>query len=325
MLQTILTQEKYMKNLLIGLALIAPAAALADLNQVATLIAKNKAGFDVSTKSSNEPIAIEIANGDGKIIASAQATPEEFVSAVRAQVPAQTLKAGGYTYTLNWEKMSVAVNDGSKDLYDILTDIRDHQSDPADNVGVGGYLYEDYKLLSAVGPIVSIRTSGNDYYPGAAHPESWDGFMTADGRKARAADGDMRSDLVTLVNEQSLLQALKADKALAKLISDKQVKKQMLAAKTMKELTDVVFGNVDNCYSFPGYDGQMQSFAIFDYDAKANLVSVRVSMGAAAHVCAAEAPTIQLGLKVKPNAEFEAMLRSQAQAHDGLLMKNAGK
>lgn len=312
-----------MKNLLMSLVLAAPMIASADLSQVAQMIATNpKAGFDISTKTSVEPITIDIYNGEGKVVVTADATPEEFVGAVRALVPARTIKSGGYNYKVEWNKMS-AVNAGAEvSLYDILADIKDHQSEPGSQDFINGSLAEDYKVLSVVGPIVSVHTNGSDYYPGAAHPNYWDDFMAVDLRKAGASDGDMRADLVGLMDEQSLLQALKADKALAKLITDKTVKKQVLAAKTMLQFTEAVGFNVDNCYSFPGYDGQVYSFAIYDYDAKLNLAWIRVAMGAAAHVCAAEAPTIQLGLKVKPNAQFEKVLRAQVQLHDGLLMKN---
>lgn len=310
-----------MKKLWMSLFLIAPMTAMADLNQVAKMIAVNHAGFDISTKTSNDPITVEVYN-DGKVVASVDAKPEDFVSAVRALVPTRTIKSGAYTYNVDWNKMSLITQAGEKPLYDILADITDHQSEPDSQDAINGDISEDYKVLSVVGPIVTVHSQGDDYYPGAAHPNTWDDFMTLDLRKAGAADGDMRADLVSLVDEQSLLQALKADKALGKLVSDQQVKKQVLAAKTMAQLTDVIFGNVDNCYSFPGYEGQMSSFAIYDYDAKLNLVWIRVAMGAAAHVCAAEAPTIQLGLKVKPNAEFEKVLRAQAQQRDGLLMKN---
>lgn len=315
-----------MKKLLLGFALVAPVVAFADLNQVATQIASNSKAFpNISTKSSNDPITIEIYDGSGKVSASATSTPEEFVAAVRAKVPAKTITAGGYRYTINWQQMSVAIGGSNKDLYNILVDIKDHQTDPADNQSGEGSISESFRPLSIVGPLVSVNNSGDDYYPGAAHPNNWDYFQTVDVRKASAADGDMSADLVSLVNEQSLLQAIKADKYLAKQITDKDAKKQILASKTMKELTDVMFGALDNCLSFPGYEGKMQSFAIYDYDAKANLVSVRVPLTAAAHVCQADAAPAQLGLKVKPNAELEAMLRAQAQSKDGLLMKNAPK
>lgn len=316
-----------MKKLLLALTILLSQAVLADLNQVATLIATNPKAFsDISTRTTNDPINIDIYNEAGKVVVSASATPEEFVSAVRAKVPVQSITAGGYNYLLNWQKMSVASNGASQDLYDILVDIKDHQSDPTDNLTYGGSINVNYKPLSVIGPIVSVRSTGDDYYPGAAHPNNWDTFMTYDVRKTGAVDGDMRADLVSLVNEQSLLQAIKADKYLAKLITDKNSKKQILAAKTMKALTEAMFGAlIDQCLSFPGYDGQMQSFAIYDYDAKANLVSVRVSIGAAARVCQAEAEPAQLGLKVKPNAEFEALLRAQAKNKDGLLMKNTPK
>jgi hypothetical protein len=312
-----------MKKLWMSLVLLAPMSVFADLNQVAQMIATNpKAGFEVSTQTSKEPITIEIYNADGKVAATANASPEDFVSAVRTLIPARSLKSSGYNYKIEWNKMSFTAETGEKSLYDILTDIKDHQSEPDSQDFINGYLSEDFKVLSVVGSIVSVRTTGSNYYPGAAHPNYWDSFITFDMKKVNSADGDMRANLVGLVDEQSLLQALKADKALAKLVSDKTVKKQILAAKTMLQFTEAIGFNVDNCYSFPGYDGEMSSFAIYDYDAKLNLVWVRVAMGAAAHVCAAEAPTIQLGLKVKPNAEFEKVLRLQAQQRDGLLMKN---
>ncbi len=310
-----------------ALLLSVSLSAHAGLDEVVKLIANNpKASFDVSTKTTNEPIEIDV-SVDGKTIASATAIPEEFVNGVRGLVAAKTITSSEYTYVVNWESMSLVQNDTSFSVYDLLADIKDHQQDPVDAAAggtMGGDLSEDMKPLSVVGPYVSYRTSGDDYYPGAAHPNEWDSISTVDARKiGNVADASI--NLLDLVQESSLVRAIKADTAVNKLVRGRAAK-ALKSARTIEQVNDAMMeGLQKHCLSFPGFENQLNSFAVYDYDTTKNLVSIRIPLVAAAHVCQAEAKPVQLGLLVNPLVEFELLLREQAKNNDGLLMKNVKK
>lgn len=306
--------------------------AFASLEDVSTILARGRgASFEVSTQSNQDPIRVE-ANGKTRkgqtVNSTAQTTPEDFVSAVRAKVPSRVIRSGENSYLLEWEKIS-AVGDTGVALYDILGEIKDHQYDPKDfenEKPMGGYYSQTSKILSIVGPLVSVKMGGSDYFPGAAHPNHWDIFRTYDSRKLDKTSLQFDSaNLLDVVDEVSFVAALKKDRVLSKLIPARS-KRSFQAAKSVKELEEILgFGNLENCYSFPLYEGKVPAFAIYSYDSNSDEVSVRVALSAAAHVCQAEAPLLQLGLKLKPTSEYRKLLQAQVSRRDGLFMSQVSK
>jgi len=178
-----------------------------------------------------------------------------------------------------------------------------------------------------VGSIVSYYYTSDTYGAGAAHPNYADGLSSVDVSKVQK-NGDTlayaQANLGDLVDEASLVNAIKADKWVRGKVSGADLKK-VQTARNLQELGDALqegLLNSGSCYSTPIYDGKLQSFAIYDYNAAKNLVAVRVSVGYSAHACAGEAPTVQLGLLVKPRADLEYSLKTQAKNKTGLLMKD---
>jgi hypothetical protein len=322
---------KFPFAVLISGLLVQPA--FANLSDVATILAKGRgASFEATTRSIHEPIVVEASGKTRKgqeVKSTSTSTPEEFGAAVRAKSSSRRVQSGLYTYQLEWEKVTSVGTDGALALYDIVAEIKENLYDPndyeQDRPSMDGYYAQETRVLSITGPVVAMKMAGNNYYPGAAHPNYWEIFRTYDVRHFDKAAGRFEeANLLDIVDEAGLVQALKKDTALAKLIP-KDSKKKFLASKTMIEMDEAVGMNLENCYWFPVSEGKMSSFALHSYDVKTNEVSIRVALTASAHVCAAEAPLLQLGLKVKATPEFRKILSAQVQNKDGLFMSGAAR
>jgi hypothetical protein len=108
-------------------------------------------------------------------------------------------------------------------------------------------------------------------------------------------------------------------------MASKKIRRQVRKATTFGQIADALFTGLRSCYEFPGYGNNLSAFAIYDYNPKTKLMAVRITLSAAAHVCQAEAPTIQLGLRIKPLFLFQFQLEEQLKSGNGLLMKQVGK
>jgi hypothetical protein len=315
-----------MKFLALFLLTASAQAEPATVGQLVQMLANNPgATLNANTLSTKDPVTFDVSNG--KTTLSASASPTEFFAVVRMAAPVSTIQSGDITFIHDYGRLSVAKSDVK--VFDLLQDVLGNQENPADVQpgDQGGNVGNTYKVLSVLANTVSYSIVGDQYAPGAAHPNYTDTILTAD-VSTTLKTGDTfafaQANLSEMVEESSLLAALKADRFLRSKIASAADRKKLAAARNLQELGDISFEALQgSCYSLPLYEGKLTQFAIYDYDAARNLVTVRVPMGASAHVCAGATPTKQLGLILKPRLELELALRAQFKAKDGLLMKNA--
>jgi hypothetical protein len=280
-------------------------------------------------KTAKDPVTFTL--NLGKTSIETDAAPAAVFGAIRARVPAKTIAGeNGISFVQEYGRLTMKGGDAQAPaIYDVEKDITDYMLDAGDDTGsVASYVDNSYKPQSIVGGIVSYYYTSDTYGAGAAHPNYADGLAAVDTTKLEK-NGDSYSfaqaNLGDLVDEASLVNALKADKWINKILKQDD-RKKLAAARNLQELGDVLqegFMNSESCYSTPIYDGKLQSFAIYDYSAPKNLVAVRVTVGYSSHACAGAAPTVQLGLIVKPRIDLEYSLKEQAKNKTGLLMKNA--
>lgn len=300
------------------------AATLEDLAKA--LATDPYATFAVETTSVQNPVSLTVTS-NGKELGPIIVDPATFVASVRSLTGSKEIKSGSYTYVSTWQRLELKGQPAP--FFDLENDLHDHQYDPRDfegqNIPFPGSISggaDFYKVISVVGPYVSYSASGSDFYPGAAHPNDWNKqFTTFDAQSFNAKTGTYNvANLLDLVDETSLVEALKADKFLNMKLFDAKAKKALKSAHTFAQVSDALF-DMKDCYGFPGYENKLDSFAVYDWNQKTKLVSIRISVGARAHVCAIEAPTVQVGVAVKPLADFENLLSKQVRNNDGLFMK----
>jgi hypothetical protein len=315
-----------MKFLALFLLTASAQAAPATVEQLVQMLANNPgATLNANTLSTKDPVTFDVSNGKSTL--SAAASPTEFFALVRIAAPVTTIQSGELTFVNDYGRLSVLKSDVK--VFDLLQDVLDNQENPADVQpgDQGGNVGNTYRVLSVVGSTVSYSIVGDQYAPGAAHPNYTDTILTAD-VSTTLKTGDnfftyAQANLGEMVDETSLVNALKADRFLRSKIASAADRKKLLAARNLQEIGDIAFDALQgSCYSLGLYEGKLTQFAIYDYDAVRNLVTVRIPMGASAHVCEGAAPTKQLGLIVKPRLELELALKDQIKAKNGLLMKN---
>lgn len=295
---------------------VAWAAGNTALEEGARILAADpSASLSADLASTEDPVSFTVTTPQRQITFSAEIA--DVFSLVRGQFAARTIQAGPYTYILNWQ---ILTPQGQPAIYDLATDIAEARYDKADfpdkSYPPGGYVENTYRPLSIVGPYVSFRLTGGSYWPGAAHPNGYDSFGTADISQPRGEYGYESADLLKMVSEDSLVAALKADPYLLKLVKSKNDRRALARARTFTEVYQALEPTMtDNCLYIPGYDNQLDSFALYAYAAATDQLSVRIPITAAAHVCEVN-PTVQLGLIVRPQPWFRDLLKSQT----GLLM-----
>jgi hypothetical protein len=324
---------KTLHILVLSSALLA-ASAQADTNlpldQFIEKLAKNPtAVLDAQEKTTKDPVTFGITVGQETF--NTEADPAVFFAAARAKMPVtHYTSADGSSYTADYGRLSVKNgNAGSPAIFDLQNDVSQSMSDPGDDTqGMGSYDDTTYKLVSIVGPIVSYSTVSDSYGAGAAHPNNTNSINSVD-ISAVLKDGDalsyQQANLSQLVDENSLVAAIKADKFLNAKLSAKY-RKLLASAKTIQQVGDISNDGLTSgatCYDLGVYDGKISNFAIYDYNAAKDLVSVRITMEASAHVCSGASPTKQLGLLVKPRDGMRFNLQAQAKDHAGLLGKDA--
>jgi hypothetical protein len=329
-----------MKSLsLLAVSLLAVASSAASaaetkvtFDQFVDAVAKDPAqivGAD-NIKTKNDPVTFTLSVGKDTI--ETDSTPAAMFDAIRARVPSKSYAAqNGYSYVAEYGRLTLKGGDNSAPaIYDVKKDVEDFYGDAQDNTDTASYVNNGYEPRSIVGSIVSYYYTSDSYGAGAAHPNSGDGITAVDTSKLEK-NGDSfsfaQANLGDLVDETSLVEAIKADKWINKQVKG-NYRRKLQSSRTLQEIGDLLsdaFMDVGNCYSTPIYEGKLSSFAIYDYNAAKNLVAVRVAVGYSAHACAGAAPTVQLGLLVKPRFDLEYALKDQAKSKTGLLMKDVVK
>jgi hypothetical protein len=325
---------KTLHMLVIGAALLS-TSAFADtklpLDQFVDLLAKNpSAALDSQEKTTKDPVTFGITVGKETFVT--EASPAAFFAAARAKLPATTYTNSGATFVADYGRLTV--KNGNSDapiVYDLESDITQSMSEPGDDTqDMGSYDDTVYKVVSIVGNIVSYSMVGDTYGAGAAHPNYSDSIISVDVSSV-LKEGEtlayQQANLAQLVDENSLVAAIKADKFLNGKLSPKY-RKLLQGARTIQQIGDIANNGLTSgstCYDLGVYDGKISNFSIYDYNAAKDLVSVRITMEADSHVCAGAAPTKQLGLLVKPRNDLRFSLQAQAKDHSGLLGKDAKK
>ena len=270
--------------------------------------AKNPAqivGAD-NIKTAKDPVTFTLNAGKSDSV-STEADPAALFAAIRARVPAVTYSGeSGITYVAEYGRLVMKGGDASAPaIYDVEKDIKDFYGDSQENTEPASFVNNSYKPRSIVGTIVSYHYTSDTYGAGAAHPNYYEGFAAIDTSKLVKSGDSYRfaeASLGDLVDENSLVAAFKADQWINGKLKAAD-RRKLQAARTLQELGDVLsegFMNSESCYETPIYEGKLSSFAIYDYDAAKNLVAVRVTVGYSVHACAGAAPTVQLGLLLKP-------------------------
>jgi hypothetical protein len=286
------------------------------IDQAARIAAAPGAVTSALTKFTGQPVTFEISLKGKSYTYSGD--PDEFAKQVRALSDPIRYKAGNYSYIKDWKLLR---QENGPVIFDFIADVKENIVDKEEYMSDdGGDVYSEMKLVSIVGPIVSLRVNFESYSPGAAHPNSDDNIYAYDMRK-QTTDRMPTANLMELVEEASLVNALKQDKYLLSQMGPKN-KAKLIAAKTMAAAAEAIDAALEpKCYNFPFYENRIMTFAISGYDVAKNLMGVRVTISAAAHACAGEADTKQLGLLVTPKPDFKQILIQQVRNKDGLFAK----
>ena len=174
---------------------------------------------------------------------------------------------------------------------------------------------ETISLLSLVGPYASFDFTQSGYGEGAAHPFAGRNFVAKNALETKTSPKNqntvlaMPAHLEALVDNASLLSALKADSFL-----QKRGGTAFRSARSLDQVAAALAKRMDCDVYFPEKAADLLAgFAIFDYPVNGNQVAVRVGLG---YGCEAMRGNLtQLGLVVKPSAEFRAELDAEvAQA-----------
>lgn len=173
-----------------------------------------------------------------------------------------------------------------------------------------GYTAEEsYNILSAVGPYLSYSVDSSNYM-GGAHPMSLFVFETVNAEKTSPGGNtnttllNTRYSLLDISNQNEVLNALKKDKFLQKRLTQKSLNSK----KTLAEVHQLMREKMNDCDISidPDMTKTFSQIAIFDYQPKSGLVSVR--MGFPYGCDAARGNFTQLGIILKPNPRFKTVL-----------------
>ncbi len=228
---------------------------------------------------------------------------------------ARTLTSGKSTYHATYHSLynyrnantPVRIYDVRESMFTNCSRVEEgeSQSDMAENVS----------LLSLVGPYASFDSSQSGYGEGAAHPFAGRSFVAKNALETKTSPKNqntivaMPAHLEALVDNESLLTALKADSFL-----QKRGGTALHNAKSLDEVAFALSKRMDCDVYFPEKASDMLSgFAIFDYPVSGNKVAVRIGLG---YGCEAMRGNLtQLGLVVTPTGDFKVQLDAEvAQA-----------
>jgi len=229
--------------------------------------------------------------------------PEEFVSVLHSSL---------YKVESLWGKILV----NGRVLWDIESDhreaLRERENSQDDWVVDYGI---SRRVLSLVGRYLSVRAFSDSYGAGAAHDSRSTDIV--------AYNLDLglggRANLIDLVDEDSLVAALKNDSFVKKAAADLGLARELSAARTMSEIDKIMSKGMACEWSWPAR-GILSQFAILDYDAASAVLSVRIGLGYGCE--AARGNLTQLGVKVKPTLYFAGEIETLAKSQSWVLMKN---
>jgi hypothetical protein len=251
---------------------------------------------------------------------------EVLAREIEAQRKVTKISGGRLVWEKSWNRLA------TEDFvaYDALDELRSYAKDSLemDYAETEDDLYRtvitsygvSYEPMSITGELVTYHseTSG---YSGGAHDWIGQGFEAKEWISGEPAS------LLKYVDNQSLLEALQADKYLqkaAKLAGRlEEFRRETQLTELDRLLGDSMFGGeLPVAWSLtPGQ--QFQKFAIWDYDVKKNEVLVRIGLEYNSEVNRGQFE--QLGLRVKPKAGFAKVLKAMKQNGTGLFMKDVQK
>ncbi len=199
-------------------------------------------------------------------------------------------------------------------LYDLLADFREYQSpEEEDSLDpIAATVYADKKqVVSMIGRFVSFEVYSSGYIDGTPHPWAY--------REVRAHnlwERGAEANLLDIVEEASLLQALRADAYLEKRL-DTQTRLKLAEAQTFAEV-NAALEEVGSCEWF-WPDDVLSRFALYDYDVEKNQLMVRLVLPYGCDT--RRGLTTELGLVVNPKARFRSTLKLAKEKSLGLFMK----
>jgi hypothetical protein len=237
------------------------------------------------------------------------------------------LRVGNVSYTLGFNRLESSFGGA---IYDFTTQLQDAmaaaktmdppktQDDIADTIQdfYGG----TYTLTSIFGGNVTYQEVSGGMGGGAAHDWEVNSLVSHD-------EIGQAGSILPFVDNTSLLNALKRDSYIIK-VATKAGKLQQLGKITQltefAEYAKDLFFNAEDQpvgWTFEPM-AQFSKFAVYDYDPKTQLVSIR--LGLEAQYGYSRGEMSQLGLKVKASAQG-APLFARAKAGDGILWVDAKK
>lgn len=186
------------------------------------------------------------------------------------------------------------------------------------------------RVASLVGPFLSLHESSYGYAKNAAHPYVNVLTHAFDARFTRTTDKpsqfeqeydippkgnkntrivDYQADLLSMVTEDSLIAALKADPFLNKKMGNKKLAK----AKSLQQIVELMKENLESCeIAMPKKVSEaLSQFSVYDYREGKDLVSIRLGFSYGCE--AARGTYTKLGLIVKPTEMFRKFLQQELQ------------
>lgn len=174
------------------------------------------------------------------------------------------------------------------------------------------YSYEsDYRLLSVVGPIMSIE-EGEECDCGGAHPSEFTGFIAYDLSKSHTTK-PVPASLLDYFSAETLYSALIKDPVVKKILANK---KPISLSELRQDLPFENYTNGNCDYEFgPDF---LNHFAFYDH--RPGFVSIRISLSHAVETCRGQFTQVGLELPVADPILEEALTRAKA-GQSGILMK----
>jgi len=263
---------------------------------------------------------------EGKGTWAPAASLDDLKASVAKQETKKTVTIGQTTYTFGYERLESSAIGKVYDMMDAVANTIDASKDiPApqtqdDIEDALQFLYNDtFEITSIFGENVTYHEQSGGYGGGAAHDWESNDFASKD-------DLGETGSILPYVDNTSLLNALKNDSYIQKVAKETKMTAKL---KSITQLTDFaqfaseMFMNSDEPYawSFKPMD-QFSQFAVYDYDPKTNLVTLRLGLQYQYEVNRGQ--MTQLGLKVKATPEGAALF-AKAKAGQGVLWVNAKK
>lgn len=245
------------------------------------------------------------------------------------------LSSGDYKFYKRYFGMYL-INDQYRDpayVYDLRNQIYEFCRGLKDGSNGNGmeYVTSNLKVLSLVGPFVSVQEAASGYSIGAAHPYASILWHSFDARQVRSTETpsaeqekygmkqkgnkntrivDNQADLLQMVTESSLLTALKTDPYLQKNIG----KGKLAKANNIQEVVNLMRDNLDSCeVNVPQSVAEaLSQFSVHDYRKEKDRLMIRLGFSYGCE--AARGNFTELGLIVKPTDMFRGFLMQELES-----------